>query len=277
MNPGLLYVVATPIGNLADISRRAISVLSDVDLILAEDTRHCRKLLQEYGIKTHVRAFHEHNEEADTDGFINQLLSGTTFALISDAGTPLINDPGYPLVKAAHDHHITLVPIPGPCAATSALSVCGLPTDRFVYEGFLPNRRNARLGHLTALENETRTMVFYESTHRITDCLVDMINVFGSGRQATLAKEMTKQHEKILRDSLSVIHDWLLEDEARQKGEFVLVVSGNTRASGDDEEALRVLKVLLGHLSVRDATSVAAEILGENKNTLYDLAIKLQK
>ncbi len=276
MNSGILYVVATPIGNLADISRRAINVLSDVDLILAEDTRHCRILLQEYGITTRVRSFHEHNEASVTQEIIDCLISGNSIALISDAGTPLVNDPGYLLVEAAHTNQIRVVPIPGPSAVISALSVSGLSIDRFAYEGFLPNRHAARINFLEELASEKRTMVFYESTHRIIECLEDMISVFGSDREATLAKELTKQHENILHADLAQIRQWLMDDVIRQKGEFVLLVSGKNESETDEKELIRVLQILLKHMSLKDAVNVAAEILKQHRNHLYNLAVKLK-
>jgi len=271
-----LYVVATPIGNLEDMSARAVRILNEVDLILAEDSRHSAKLLQHFAISTPVQAFHEHNEQRLEPKLLEKLKSSQSIALISDAGTPLINDPGYQLVAAAHEQGIRVIPVPGPSALISALSVSGLPSDRFVYEGFLPNKQVARNKRLAELANEQRTLIFYEVPHRICACLQDMIDVFGSGRIATLAKEITKHFETIRKDSLTEILIWVQEDPVHQKGEFVLIVHGNTQNTVEELEASRVLKILLRSLSVKEAASTAAEILNGNKNRLYQLALTIK-
>ena len=271
-----LYVVATPIGNLEDMSARAVRILNEVDLILAEDSRHSAKLLQHFAISTPVQAFHEHNEQRLVPKLLEKLKSSQSIALISDAGTPLINDPGYQLVAAAHEQGIRVIPVPGPSALISALSVSGLPSDRFVYEGFLPNKQVARNKRLAELANEQRTLIFYEVPHRICACLQDMIDVFGSGRIATLAKEITKHFETIRKDSLTEILIWVQEDPVHQKGEFVLIVHGNTQNTVEELEASRVLKILLRSLSVKEAASTAAEILNGNKNRLYQLALTIK-
>jgi 16S rRNA (cytidine1402-2'-O)-methyltransferase len=272
-----LYVVATPIGNLDDMSVRAARILGEVDLILAEDSRHSSKLLQHFGIHTPVQAFHEHNEQKLVTKIIERLKSGQSIALISDAGTPLINDPGYQLVVAAHELGIRVIPVPGPSALISALSVSGLPSDRFVYEGFLPNKKAARQKRLTELAGEQRTLIFYEVPHRICACLQDMIDVFGSDRIATLAKEITKHFETIRKDSLAGALHWLEEDQVRQKGEFVLIIHGATEDAVEEKEAIRVLKILLRTLPVKAAASAAAEILNDNKNRLYQLALVIKE
>ncbi len=272
-----LYVVATPIGNLDDMSVRAVSILGEVDLILAEDSRHSSKLLQHFGIHTPVQAFHEHNEQKLVAKIIERLKAGQSIALISDAGTPLINDPGYQLVVAAHEQCIRVIPVPGPSASISALSVSGLPSDRFVYEGFLPNKNAARQKRLAELAGEQRTLIFYEVPHRICACLQDMIDVFGSDRIATLAKEITKHYETIRKDSLAGALHWLEEDPVRQKGEFVLVIHGATEDAVEEKEAIRVLKILLRSLPVKAAASAAAEILNDNKNRLYQLALTINE
>lgn len=272
-----LYVVATPIGNLDDMSVRAARILGEVDLILAEDSRHSSKLLQHFGIHTPVQAFHEHNEQKLVTKIIERLKSGQSIALISDAGTPLINDPGYQLVVAAHELGIRVIPVPGPSALISALSVSGLPSDRFVYEGFLPNKKAARQKRLTELAGEQRTLIFYEVPHRICACLQDMIDVFGSDRIATLAKEITKHFETIRKDSLAGTLHWLEMDPVRQKGEFVLVIHGATEDAVEEKEAIRVLKILLRTLPVKAAASAAAEILNDNKNRLYQLALVINE
>ena len=270
-----LYVVATPIGNLEDISQRAIKILGEADLILAEDSRHSRRLLQHFGINTPVQAYHNHNERIVVNHLLERLQGNQAIALISDAGTPLINDPGYQLVVAAHKHGIKVVPVPGPSAVISALSVSGIPADRFVYEGFLPNKQVARQKRLTELVAEQRTLVFYEVPHRICACIVDMMEIFGSDRNATLAKEVTKHFETIRNDSMAGLLDWLKEDPLHQKGEFVLVVHGAPEETGDERESVRVLKILLRSLSVKEAVAVATEILNGNKNNLYRLAVAI--
>lgn len=269
-----LYVVATPIGNLQDISLRALEILSKADLILVEDTRHSAHLLKSFSIHTPVRSLHEHNERKLTADIIQRLLSGKAIALISDAGTPLINDPGYLLVKAAHAHDIRVIPIPGPCALVTALSVSGLATERFVYEGFLPAKRPSRLKHLKELSQERRTLVFYEAPHRILVLLEDLIQCFGSQRIAFLAKELTKYHETIRKGCLCDLHAWLLEDARRRSGEFVLIMEGLAKPASDRAETLRVLRLLLRHLPVKEAVAVTAGILGGNRNKLYALAIQ---
>jgi 16S rRNA (cytidine1402-2'-O)-methyltransferase len=272
-----LYVVATPIGNLDDMSVRAVRILSEVDLILAEDSRHSSKLLQHFGIHTPVQSFHEHNEQKLVTKIIERLKSSQSIALISDAGTPLINDPGYQLVVTAHEQGIRIIPVPGPSALISALSASGLPSDRFVYEGFLPNKKAARQKRLAELAEEQRTLIFYEVPHRICASLQDMVEVFGPGRIATVAKEITKHFETIRKDSLAGSLQWLEEDPARQKGEFVLIVHGANQSGSDETETARVLKILLRSMSVKEAASTAAEILNDNKNRLYQLALVINK
>lgn len=272
-----LYVVATPIGNLEDISARAIRTLSEVDLILAEDSRHSGKLLQHFGIHTPVQAYHDHNEHKVVDHLIEQLRANQAIALISDSGTPLINDPGYQLVVAAHKQGIRVVPVPGPSAVISALSVSGLPADRFVYEGFLPNKQAARQTRLAELAGEQRTLIFYEVPHRICACIEDMVGFFGSERIATLAKEITKHFETIRKDTLAGILGWLQENPLHQKGEFVLMVHGASADTSDELESVRVLKILLHSLPVKEAVAAAAKIMNGNKNRLYRLAIAINK
>ena len=276
---GHLYIVSTPIGNLGDISQRAISVLQTVDLIAAEDTRHSGKLLRHLSINTPCQAFHEHNERQKTASLIQRLQNGESIALISDAGTPLLSDPGYHLVRAAHEQGIPVIPVPGASALLSALVAAGLPTDRFVFEGFLPNKQAARRTYLAGLEHETATLVFYEAPHRILATLQDMAEVLGEGREAVLARELTKTYETIRRDTLANLVSWVKQDSDQQRGEIVLVVAG-AKAASDDEltpETLRILKILLGDLSVKQAASMAAEITGQKKNRLYEAALKLNQ
>jgi 16S rRNA (cytidine1402-2'-O)-methyltransferase len=275
MLPAGLYVVATPIGNLEDLSPRAVNILQIVNLVLAEDSRHSGKLLKHYGIHSPVLAYHDHNERQLVPEVIEKIHAGQSVALISDAGTPLISDPGYRLVAAVHAEGLNIIPVPGPCALICALSVSGLPTDRFVFEGFLPSKQHARQHRLSELAAENRTLVFYEVPHRICSCMQDMIGSFGTNRSATLAKELTKKFEMIRRDTLGNLLNWLLDDPLRQKGEFVLLVQGNSNTGVSNAEAIRVLDILLPTLSVKDAVNIAAEILRYNKNHLYQLALEL--
>lgn len=273
-----LYIVATPIGNLDDITLRAINTLKQVDLIAAEDTRHSGLLLQHLGIKAKLFALHDHNEQEKSQLLIEKLKSGLSIALISDAGTPLINDPGYHLVKACRENNINVVPIPGACAAIAALSVAGLPSDRFSYEGFLPAKTKARQDYLTTLIDEPRTMIFYESTHRLLDTLHDMQTIWGSDRQIVLAKELTKTWETIVHFSIKDLIEWLEEDSNRQKGEFVLIAEGVSKTDDViDAKAINTLKLLLNELPLKKAAAITAEIYGLKKNHLYQLGLTFQK
>jgi 16S rRNA (cytidine1402-2'-O)-methyltransferase len=276
---GVLYVVATPIGNLLDISTRALDVLKTVALIAAEDTRHSKKLLSHYGIATTLLAVHEHNERDVTDKLLRILAGGEDVALISDAGTPLISDPGFYLVRAARQAQLRVVPVPGPSALIAALSVAGLPTDRFVFEGFLPAKQAARQQRLQALATETGTLVFYESSHRIRDCLSDMAAGLGATREATVARELTKTFETIKHGELAELVDWVQADSNQQKGEFVVLVQGARvrERSSIDAGAEQVLAVLLAELSLKQAAGLAAKITGLSKNALYEHGLKLKK
>ena len=276
---GTLYVVATPIGNFEDFSARAARVLSQVDLIAAEDTRHSAKLLQHYGIRTKVVSIHEYNERAKTPRLMEMLRVGKSIALISDAGTPLLSDPGFLLVRAARAAGMAVVPIPGPCAAIAALSVAGLPTDRFTFEGFPPPRAAARRSALSALRDEPRTIVFYESSHRVVDSLADMVAVFGPDRSAVMARELTKKFETIREGTLAELHAYLVEHENERLGEFVVLIHG-AREPADhahvDTDADRVLSVLLEDLPLKEAVKIAARLTGAHKNRLYDRALALK-
>lgn len=276
---GTLYVVATPIGNLADLSQRAIDVLHRVDRILAEDTRRTARLLQHYAIRTPMLAMHEHNERELAPQLVGQLVQGHNLALVSDAGTPLISDPGYNLVLHARDAGVDVVAVPGPSALIAALSVSGLPTDRFVFEGFLPSRKLARKSRLEALRAESRTLVFYEASHRILDCLKDMLVAFGVERRAVLARELTKQFETVVAGSLQSLLRRVQDDPNQQKGEFVILVEGQEAdaAHAVDAEAERVLKVLLDELPIKTAAKLAARITGRNKRALYERALSLRE
>lgn len=275
---GVLYVVATPIGNLEDMTERARRVLTEVDLIAAEDTRHSKKLLLHLGINTPMCAYHDHNEHRIAAGIIEQINAGRNVALISDAGTPLIHDPGYQLVKLAHEHGIKLVPVPGASAVITALSIAGLATDRFVFEGFLPEKQQARRNRLQQLAGETRTLVFYEAPHRIVAFMQDITETFAADRQACIARELSKYYETIKNDTLGTLLIWLQGEKTQQKGEFVIVVQGNCEVSGPDEgEATRILKILLQACPVKQAAALAAEITGGKKNEFYKLALGLKE
>ena len=275
---GILYVVATPIGNLEDISYRAVTILKAVDVIAAEDTRHSAKLLNHYSISTPKLSLHEYNEIERTERLIQRLQEGQSIALISDAGTPLISDPGYRLVSAAQAAGIRVTPIPGACAATAALSAAGLPTDRFGFEGFLPHKSTVRKRRLESLAQEPRTLVFYESTHRIVPSLSDMRDNFGGQRRAAIARELTKVFETIKTDTLGVLLDWMVADKNNQRGEFVILVEGFSCAQGASESYLEnVLSILLTELPLKTSIRLAAAITHHPKNRLYDLALALKK
>ncbi|HZJ94642.1 MAG TPA: 16S rRNA (cytidine(1402)-2'-O)-methyltransferase [Thiopseudomonas sp.] len=273
---GTLYVVATPIGNLDDISARALRTLAEVSLIAAEDTRHSTRLLQHFGIRTPLAACHEHNEREEGGRFINRLLAGDDVALISDAGTPLISDPGYHLVRQARAAQVSVVPVPGACALIAGLSAAGLPSDRFVFEGFLPAKQAARKVRLEAVQHDPRTLIFYEAPHRLLDSVADMAQVFGAQRHGVLARELTKTFETIHGLPLQELHDWIAADPNQQRGECVLLIEGYqapTDAQQVPLEAQRVLKLLMAELPLKRASSLAAEITGARKNALYQWAL----
>ena len=274
---GILYVVATPIGNLGDMSARAREVLSRVRTVLAEDTRDSRRLLSHFGIQTPLKALHEHNESERLSLCIQWLKEGDDLALICDAGTPLINDPGYRLVAAAREAGIRVSPVPGASSPIAALSVSGLPTDRFVYDGFLPAKGKARLERLRALDEEARTLIFLESSHRLEDTLGAMTEVWPR-RRLVLAKELTKIHEAVISGNAAEILHWLADDPARIKGEFVLMTAG-AETSAQTASALdadHVLRVLLEALPASKAAKAAAQITGLDRKTLYQRAMQLQ-
>lgn len=273
-----LYVVATPIGNLSDISARAIEVLGLVDVIACEDTRHSARLLNHLNIHKPLLSYHDHNEAEQTKNLIAKLLGGQRVALISDAGTPLISDPGYQLVRQAHQHGIQVVPLPGPCALIAALSASGLPSDRFAFEGFLPAKRQARIDCLEALSAESRTLIFYESTHRIMASLQDMVAVFGGDREVVIARELTKAFETLRGGRLSELSEWVSEDANQRKGEVVLLVRGADVRQADETQIAteKVLAVLLEELPVKQAAQLAAKITGGKKNALYQRALEMK-
>lgn len=276
---GVLYVVATPIGNLQDLGRRAQEVLAGADLILAEDTRHSAKLLAHYGIATACRSFHEHNEARQVAGVARRIADGEHVALISDAGTPLISDPGYRLVAALREKGLAIIPVPGPSAAVCALSVAGLPTDRFCFEGFLPARAAARRARLRSLAREPRTLVFYESPRRLLAALADLIAELGAERRAVLARELTKIHETVVGGTLAELRDRLEERPGERRGECVIVVAGAPEEAGDggadDAAGEALLRALLEELPVRQAVAVAVRLTGGKRNRLYRRAVAL--
>lgn len=269
--PGTLWVVATPIGNLGDLSPRAQQVLRDADLIAAEDTRHSRTLLQHFGIATPLTALHEHNERAAVAALVAKLQEGASVALVSDAGTPLVSDPGFRLVRAAREAGIAVSPVPGACAAIAALSVAGLPSDRFVFEGFLPAKSAARRTRLRELANETRTLVLYESSHRIAECCADLVAELGAEREAALLREITKLHETHLGMSLGEIAARVEADREQRLGEFVLVIAGRGEDAGAERaEGRRVFAILREALPPAKAAKLAAAISGAPRKELYE-------
>lgn len=273
---GTLFIVATPIGNLEDISPRARQVLSSVSKIAAEDTRHSSKLLNHLGIRTGMLSCHSHNESQRVAEITDILKTGNDVALISDAGTPLIQDPGFQLVQKAHQCGIRVVPIPGPSALISALSVAGMNAERFVFEGFLPEKQGARLKVLNELSDESRTLVFYEAPHRILKSVTDMAAVFGAAREACIAREISKIYETIKYAHFEELLAWLSVNAMEQKGEFVIVVRGSdAEQNPDDAEVKRILKILLQSHSVKEAATLTAQISGASKNALYKLALEL--
>lgn len=265
-----LFIVATPIGNLADLSPRALEVLREVSAICAEDTRHTRQMLGHFGVDTPLLALHDHNEESLAQRVVARLLAGESLALVSDAGTPLVSDPGFRLVRAARAAGVKVSPVPGACAAIAALSVAGLPSDRFVFEGFLPAKASARAERLRNVAGEPRTLVFYESSHRIVESLADMRTAFGDERPATLARELTKLFETVLDGSLAELHVRVEADADQRKGEFVLIVQGaEDDADAQLAEGRRVYAKLVEHLPPSAAAKLAADITGAPRKALY--------
>lgn len=272
---GSLYIVATPIGNRDDISLRALAVLKSVDAILAEDTRHSLQLLNSLGIQKQLISLHAHNEASKTEKMIEALQQGQSFALISDAGTPLISDPGFPLVRQAREKKIEVVPIPGACALITALCAAGVPCDSFTFAGFLPAKQAARRSRLESLRHNEHTLVFYESTHRIKDCLEDISEVYGKDYELVLAKELTKTFERFIQASAQDIKRWLEADAGHPKGEFVLILPPQAEESNQQQER-EILHILLEELPLKQAVKIAARLSGGNKNELYKLALELQ-
>ncbi|MCS6162027.1 16S rRNA (cytidine(1402)-2'-O)-methyltransferase [Shewanella baltica] len=271
-----LYIVPTPIGNLGDMSSRAIEVLNQVSLIACEDTRHSGKLLSHFGITTKTTALHDHNERARAQWIVDQLAAGLSIALISDAGTPLISDPGYHLVSHVRQSGFNVIPLPGPCAAITALSASGLPSDRFTFEGFLPSKEKARADKLLSLKEDPRTLIFYESPHRIEHSLTTMVEVLGGDRHVVMAREVTKTFETFLSGPVSEVLAKVSTDPNQQKGEIVLMVHGYHLS--DDEAiptvAINTLKLLCEELPLKKAAAIAAQIHGLKKNALYKYGLE---
>ena len=274
---GILYIVATPIGNLSDITIRAVEILKKVDAVLAEDTRHTKKLFDHYEIDSPLIAFHEHNENEKVDYILAQIGSGKSLALVSDAGTPLISDPGYNLVLEAKKNGITVVPIPGPSAVIAALSSSGIESNNFTFFGFLPSKQSARLRLLKTKKSLNETIVFYESPKRILAALMDMLEVFGEKRQVCLAKEITKSFETILNDNLVNLIEYLTSDSSHQKGEFVIIISPVNKVDLDEAQVQleKILPILCAEMGASQAAKLAAKITGIDKKHCYKRAINL--
>ncbi len=278
MAEAVLYVIATPIGNLGDLSPRAQQILSDVDLIAAEDTRHTGRLLSHFSIKSTLISVHDHNESARAQLIIDALTQGKRIALVSDAGTPLISDPGYGLVKRVRDAGFRVSPVPGCCAFVAALSAAGLPSDRFMFIGFLPAKKQARIKQLTALVDDSCTLIFYESTHRILACLDDMESVFGVDREIVIAREITKTFETFKSGSVADIKEWMLADHHQQKGEFVVLVRGavcSEKEQSVDSQSAKLLMLLASELPPKKAASIVAEVTGIHKKQLYEYLLQV--
>lgn len=277
IEPGTLYIVATPIGNLGDISARAIDILSQVDIVACEDTRHTQKLLSAFAIKNKTMSMHDHNERQRQEYIATLLQEGKSIALVSDAGTPLISDPGFHLVRHCRSLGLSVSPVPGACAAIAALSAAGLPTDRFTFEGFLPSKSGARQATLLALANESRTMVFYDAPRRAIDTIQDIVTTLGGERYVVIARELTKTFETIHSDTAANLLAWLEQDANQLKGEMVLIIEGyKTDPDEISAEVIKTLTLLLAEMKPKTACAIAAEIHGVKKNALYDIALSLK-
>ncbi len=281
MSESCLYIVATPIGNLNDLSPRAKEILEEVDIIAAEDTRHTSRLLNHFGIRGNLIACHDHNERSRSEQIVQRLRAGESVALVSDAGTPLISDPGYHLVNAVREAGIRVVPIPGACAMVAALSVSGLPSDRFFFEGFLPAKGAGRRKRMVELADFPHTWIVYESPHRIVDMLEDMAVELGGDRKVVLARELTKTFETVLSGSVAELQGMLEQDENQRRGEFVVLVQGaEQKELGDDAvppEAMKVLETLVGELPMKQASQLAAKLTGIKPKLLYKAGLALKE
>lgn len=278
IQPSTLYIVATPIGNLADISHRALHILENVDVIACEDTRHTQRLLSAFSIKNKTMSMHDHNERQRQEQISSLLQEGKSVALVSDAGTPLISDPGFHLVRHCRQLGLDVSPIPGACAAISALSVAGLPTDRFTFEGFLPSKSGARQSKLSELASEPRTMVFYDAPRRAIDTVEDIVKTLGGQRYVVIARELTKTFETIHSDSAENLLAWLQEDPNQLKGEMVLIIEGYKVDPNEiSANVVTTLKLLLAEMKPKKACAIAAEIHGVKKNALYEYALSIKE
>ena len=275
---GTLYLVSTPIGNINDISIRAIDILSSVDIILTEDTRVTSKLLKHHSVaaKSSLQSFNQINEDRKAPNIILSLKEGKDIALVSDAGTPLISDPGYKFIKHARESNIKVEPVPGCCALIAAITSSGLPSDRFSFHGFLPRSATKRINELKKISDKEETLIFYESVHRIQSAIEDMISVFGGNRPAVLCKEITKIHESFIGETLSDISIFFKKNEDKIKGEFTVVVQGSSAIEGIGEELDRVLRILMGDLSLKKAVEIASKITKHSKSKIYDRALKIK-
>ena len=276
---GELYLVATPIGDMTDIAPRALDILSTVDIVAVEDKRRSSRLFSHFGIKTPMISYHDHSEEKQVKKIIDELLCGKSVALISDAGTPLISDPGYKLVNAAKDKSIKVSPIPGPCALIAAISASGLPSDRFIFEGFLPSKSIPRVTKIQNISADSRTIIFYEAPHRILETLIDMIKVIGPSRKIVLARELTKTYETFISGTLESVLQIIEKDLNQQKGEIVIVLAGadSSEKKIETQDSKRILSVLLQELPLKQAVSLGSKITGIQKNIFYKLALDLKK
>lgn len=278
IQPSTLYIVGTPIGNLADISQRALNILENVDVIACEDTRHTQRLLSVFSIKNKTMSMHDHNERQRQEQISSLLQEGKSVALVSDAGTPLISDPGFHLVRHCRQLGLDVSPIPGACAAISALSVAGLPTDRFTFEGFLPSKSGARQSKLSELASEPRTMVFYDAPRRAIDTVEDIVKTLGGQRYVVIARELTKTFETIHSDSAENLLAWLQEDPNQLKGEMVLIIEGYKVDPNEiSANVVTTLKLLLAEMKPKKACAIAAEIHGVKKNALYEYALSIKE
>ena len=280
INQGMLYVVATPIGNLGDLSTRAREILATADVVAAEDTRHTARLLTHFGIRRPLLACHDFNERERSEQIVERLQQGECIALVSDAGTPLISDPGYHLVNAVRDADLKVVPVPGPCAMVAALSVSGLPSDRFFFEGFLPAKGSGRRKRIAELADFPHTWIVYESPHRIQDFLADMVTELGSERRVVLARELTKTFETVLSGSAGELQQILIDDENQRRGEFVVLIQGAGKTDiaddGISEEALRTLSILIEELPMKQASQIAAKLTGLKPKLLYNAGLAMK-
>ncbi len=274
---GTLYVVATPIGLLEDLAPRARQTLASVDLVAAEDTRHTGRLLSTIGAKPQQMALHDHNEAQVVSRVIEALESGKDVALVSDAGTPLVSDPGFRLVREAHARSLPVVPVPGASAVTAALSAAGVPTDRFCFEGFPPAKKSARRDWLQQRSTEERTLVVYESVHRIRDCITDLVDIFGSDREAFVGRELTKLHEQCVHATLGVLQERVQDGSIPEKGEFVLVIAGASAAPASAIDVDRLLAELAERLPAKEVARIVAGVTGLRRNDLYQRVLELRK